>query len=94
MNQVEVDQTVRQCFPGSIRTTGQATPVRHRSRSARDRVSNQRIGRSCSRGRSCLAQLPRRSCKIKGTSDQRPALFPLLPVNPRTRLVCTEFQTH
>ena len=46
---------------------GTPSPVRIASRSPRDRVSNQRIGKSWSRGRSCLAQLPKRSCKITGT---------------------------
>src|SRR5262245_58552045 len=53
--------------PGSINTTGHAKPVRFASRSARDRVSIKRMSMSPSRGRSCLAQSPKRSCKITGT---------------------------
>ena len=72
------------CRPRSISTTGQARPVKRLSRSARDRVSNQRIGRSCSRGRSCLFQLPSRSCKITATRVKiRPLFSAVSP--PRTR---------
>ena len=42
-------------------------PIKRLSRSARDRVSNQRMGPLSSRGRSCRFQLPNRSCTITAT---------------------------
>ncbi len=49
--------------PPRASEAGQGRPVR----SAREQVSNQRTGWLCNRGRSCLIQFPRRSCKITGT---------------------------
>jgi hypothetical protein len=57
--------------PRSRTTIGQARPgvPRTPSRSDADRVSNQRMGRSTSLGRSCLAQFPSRSCSNTATRD-------------------------
>ncbi len=70
---------------------GQASPIKRLSRSARDRVSNQRTGRSCSRGRSCLFQLPSRSCKITAT---RVKIRPLLSAIVHPGLDASLFSRH
>ena len=76
-HEIDVKQTIRDVLrPGRSAPRGTPTPVRIASRSARDRVSIKRIGKSWSRGRSCLAQLPKRSCKITGTFvNDRPLSF-------------------